>query len=94
MRLVDGRNVRLIGLNTPELSRQASESLAGRVEIIEMGGFGVSELRTEDLQALWLRGGFPRSFLAKTERDTLDWRKNFTSFPSLPEHLRMALPFR
>ena len=68
----------ILGSASPELSRQASESLAGRVEIIEMAGFGIAELPVEDLQRLWLRGGFPRSFLARTERDSLDWRKNFT----------------
>jgi len=68
----------ILGSASPELSRQAAESLAGRVEIIEMGGFGGGELRAEDLPSLWLRGGFPRSFLAKTERDSLDWRRNFT----------------
>jgi DNA-binding transcriptional MocR family regulator len=49
----------ILGSASPELSRQASESLAGRVEIIEMGGFGLDELSPEDRQALWLRGGFP-----------------------------------
>jgi predicted AAA+ superfamily ATPase len=67
----------ILGSASPELSRQASESLAGRVEIIEMGGFGIGELAEEDRQALWMRGGFPRSFLARTERDSVDWRKNF-----------------
>ncbi len=68
----------ILGSASPELSRQASESLAGRVEIIEMAGFGIAELPVEDLQRLCLRGGFPRSFLARTERDSLDWRENFT----------------
>ncbi len=68
----------ILGSASPELSRQASESLAGRVEIIEMSGFDLSELPTEDHLQLWLRGGFPRSFLARTDRDSSDWRKNFT----------------
>ncbi len=68
----------ILGSASPELSRQALESLAGRVEIVEMGGFGMTELRADDLQLLWQRGGFPRSFLAKTDRDSLDWRRNFT----------------
>jgi predicted AAA+ superfamily ATPase len=68
----------VLGSASPELSRQASESLAGRVEIIEMGGFDLSELPHEEQRRLWLRGGFPRSFLARTDRDSLDWRKNFT----------------
>jgi predicted AAA+ superfamily ATPase len=67
----------VLGSASPELSRQSSESLAGRVEIIEMSGFGLSELEAPDRQALWLRGGFPRSFLARNATDSLAWRKNF-----------------
>jgi predicted AAA+ superfamily ATPase len=67
----------ILGSASPELSRQASESLAGRVEIIEMGGFGLGELPQEARQALWHRGGFPRSYLARSEADSLAWRKNF-----------------
>ena len=68
----------ILGSASPELSRQAAESLAGRVEIIELGGFHGSELPLEDADRLWLRGGFPRSFLAETDRDSFDWRRNFT----------------
>lgn len=68
----------ILGRASPELSRQASESLAGRVEIVEMGGFGISELLAQDQRRLWTRGGFPRSFLARSDRDSLDWRRNFT----------------
>lgn len=68
----------ILGSASPELSRQASESLAGRVEIIEMSGFQSSEIGIEDLGQLWSRGGFPRSFLARTEQDSFDWRRNFT----------------
>lgn len=68
----------ILGSASPELSRQASESLAGRVEIIEMGGFALSEVETDGGLDLWQRGGFPRSFLARSERDSFDWRRNFT----------------
>lgn len=68
----------ILGSASPELSRQASESLAGRVEIIEMAGFGLSEIAMDGHQGLWIRGSFPRSFLARTEKDSLAWRKNFT----------------
>jgi predicted AAA+ superfamily ATPase len=67
----------VLGSASPDLSRQASESLAGRVEIVEMGGFGHGELKAEDRQELWLRGGFPRSFLARSGTDSVAWRKNF-----------------
>jgi predicted AAA+ superfamily ATPase len=68
----------ILGSASPELSRQAAESLAGRVEIVEMGGFEVGELPADDHRRLWTRGGFPRSFLARSDRDSLDWRRNFT----------------
>lgn len=67
----------ILGSASPELSRQAEESLAGRVEIVEMGGFDISEIRVEEYRSLWTRGGFPRSFLARTDRDSFDWRRNF-----------------
>ena len=67
----------ILGSASPELSRQASESLAGRVEIIEMGGFHLGEIAKEESHALWLRGGFPRSFLAGSEENSIEWRKQF-----------------
>jgi predicted AAA+ superfamily ATPase len=67
----------ILGSASPELSRQASESLAGRVEIVEMGGFSKEEVGTEQLHKLWLRGGFPRSFLAESEEDSFVWRRDF-----------------
>ena len=60
-----------------ELSRQSSESLAWRVEIIELRGFDGSEVPAADLGALWLRGGFPRAFLAESDDDSLQWRRDF-----------------
>lgn len=67
----------ILGSASPELSRQASESLAGRVELIEMRGFDQSEVGEDSLDPLWMRGGFPRSFLSKQEEDSMVWRKNF-----------------
>jgi uncharacterized protein len=67
----------VLGSASPELSRQASESLAGRVEIIEMRGFDLSEIGPQNLSTLWLRGGFPRAFLAGTDADTAQWLKDF-----------------
>ena len=54
----------ILGSASPELSRQAAESLAGRVEIIEMRGFDLNELPDGAQATLWQRGGFPRSYLA------------------------------
>lgn len=67
----------ILGSASPELSRQASESLAGRVEMIEMTGFSLGEVGEERLDPLWIRGGFPRAFLAKDEADSLQWREAF-----------------
>ncbi len=67
----------ILGSASPNLSRQASESLAGRVEIIEIRGFDLNELPTGAQDILWLRGGFPRSYLAADEEGSVVWRKNF-----------------
>ena len=67
----------LLGSAAPGLLRQASESLAGRIEVIEIGGFTLAEagLPFEDL--LWFRGGFPLSFLAQYDEDSRAWRREF-----------------
>lgn len=67
----------ILGSASPDLSRQASESLAGRVEIIEMSGFQLDEVQPGDVDTLWLRGGFPRSFLATEREDSYEWRRQF-----------------
>jgi len=68
----------LLGSASPELSRQIAESLAGRLEIIEMRGLDLGEVPAEAQERLWWRGGFPRSFLAENNEDSVAWRKNFT----------------
>ena len=67
----------ILGSASPQLIRNASESLAGRVEFIELDGFNLSETGSSTWQSLWLRGGFPRSFLADSEADSLAWREGF-----------------
>jgi predicted AAA+ superfamily ATPase len=67
----------ILGSASPQLIRKASESLAGRVEFIELSGFDLSETGNAAWEMLWLRGGFPRSFLAVTEDDSLVWREGF-----------------
>ncbi len=67
----------ILGSASPELLRQSSESLAGRMAIVEMAGFTLEELNRPDLNRLWLRGGFPRSFLARTEAASTAWREDF-----------------
>jgi hypothetical protein len=67
----------ILGSASGALMRQSSESLAGRMERIEIGGFTVAELGAESSHTLWRRGGFPLSYLARTEQDSLAWRKQF-----------------
>lgn len=67
----------ILGSSSPELIRNSSETLAGRIEIIEMGGFNLYETGMGKLETLWIRGGFPRSFLAKDDMDSSGWRENF-----------------
>ena len=67
----------ILGSASPDLSRQTAESLAGRVEIIEMRGFDLHELPAGAQDMLWQRGGFPRSYLAEDDESSDTWRKNF-----------------
>jgi len=68
----------ILGSASGDLLRQSSESLAGRLERISIGGFTLSETGADARQNLWLRGGFPRSFLAGSEEESFEWRKHFT----------------
>jgi len=67
----------ILGSASPDLLRASSESLAGRVETISISGFSLAEVGVDALSQHWLRGGFPLSFLANSEADSLAWRKNF-----------------
>ena len=67
----------ILGSAAPELIRGASESLAGRIEFVEMSGFLMDEIGHERIDRLWIRGGFPKSFLASSEAASLAWRENF-----------------
>jgi len=67
----------LLGSASGELLRQSSESLAGRIERVIMGGFSLQELGSEAEQSLWLRGGLPPSYLATSDADGSAWRNEF-----------------
>lgn len=67
----------ILGSASPAIVKSASETLAGRLEFIELQGFDLSEIGAEHWNMLWLRGGFPRSFLSATEDDSLNWREGF-----------------
>ncbi len=80
-RLVDrpGQTTRflILGSASPHIIRHASETLAGRVEFVELSGFDLLETGADALNPLWLRGGFPRSFLAASDEDSFAWREGF-----------------
>lgn len=65
----------ILGSASGELLRQSSESLAGRVETITIGGFSLTEVGASRGDRLWRRGGFPLSYLARSEADSLAWRQ-------------------
>ncbi len=67
----------ILGSASGDLLRQTSESLAGRMERILVGGFALAELGAQAESRLWLRGGFPLSYLAEQESDSEAWRKSF-----------------
>ena len=67
----------ILGSASPDLVKNASETLAGRVEFVELSGFDLQETGTDRSAALWLRGGFPRAFLAPSDGDSLAWREGF-----------------
>ena len=67
----------ILGSASPELIQKSAESLAGRIEFIDLHGFDLTEVGSERSQDLWTRGGFPRSFLAESDADSLAWREGF-----------------
>ncbi len=67
----------VLGSASPELLRQSSETLAGRIAYHELDGLSLAEVGVSHRDRLWRRGGFPRSFLARGERDSYEWRLQF-----------------
>lgn len=67
----------VLGSASPELLRQTSESLAGRISHFELDGFRQPEVEKEELDPLWVRGSFPRAFLAPDEATSFEWRREF-----------------
>lgn len=84
----------LLGSASPDLARQAGESLLGRVEVLEVAGFDLQEIAAASggwsdalADRLWLRGGFPRSWLAATDEDSYAWRQG-----AIAQHVQNDLP--
>ena len=67
----------LLGSASIELLKQSSESLAGRIAYLELGSIDVTEVSPPKAEALWVRGGFPRSLLAKSDESSATWREAF-----------------
>jgi predicted AAA+ superfamily ATPase len=67
----------ILGSATPALRGQASESLAGRLETLQVAGFSLAEVSAKASDRHWLRGAFPRAFLARSNADSLIWRQQF-----------------
>jgi len=67
----------ILGSASPELVRGVSESLAGRVGFVDLSGFDLGEVGEGSWRRLWLRGGLPRSFLARGDAASMRWRQDF-----------------
>jgi predicted AAA+ superfamily ATPase len=65
----------LLGSASPDIMRNSADTLAGRIGYLELTPFTLAEV--DDMQTLWLRGGFPLSYLAATDRASVLWRRNF-----------------
>jgi hypothetical protein len=64
----------VLGSASPDLLRQSAETLAGRIAYTDLAGFDCEEIRATQWERLWVRGGFPLSFLARSESASLEWR--------------------
>ena len=67
----------LLGSASPQLVKGVSESLAGRIGFVDLSGFNLGEVGDEHQDRLWIRGGFPRSFLADDNSASILWRDDF-----------------
>lgn len=69
----------ILGSASRDLIRQSSETLAGRAGYLNLAPFSLGEVSTAELKKLWVRGGFPRSFLAESDRNSKMWRQSYVS---------------
>ena len=67
----------LLGSASPDLLQGVSETLAGRIQFIDVSGFSLEEIGEDNQNQLWLRGGFPRSYLSKDDRAARRWLEAF-----------------
>src|SRR3990167_5501241 len=77
--LIDSPNLNqrylILGSASTELLKQSSETLAGRISYLELNPFSYPEIK--EIEKLWMRGGFPKSYLAKDNKISMDWRRAF-----------------
>ena len=64
----------VLGSASPHLLKQSSETLAGRITYHELDGFGLADAGAKNWRKLWLRGGYPRSYLARNDAESFEWR--------------------
>lgn len=69
----------VLGSAAPELLKQSSETLAGRIAFHRLPGFDLGEVGGRNLRRLWLRGGFPLSYTTRTDAQSAQWRRDFVS---------------
>lgn len=67
----------ILGSASPHLIRGVSESLAGRVSYVDMSGFDMGETGSREIDRLWTRGGLPRSFIARSDQQSIAWRMDY-----------------
>ena len=72
-----GAQFLILGSASRDLLKQPSESLAGRISYLEMSGFNLLETKEKGMQNLWLKGGFPESYLDESHLISFDWREDF-----------------
>ena len=69
----------ILGSASPSILKNSSESLAGRISYLHLSGLNTYHIKPTQMQRLWIRGGFPRSFLAQKETESFQWRQDFIS---------------
>ena len=90
----------VLGSASPEMLRQSSESLAGRIRFVEVPGLTLAEVGVEQVRRRQLRGGFPRSYLAASDAASFAWREDFVrtfierDVPAMGEHIRSPANLR
>jgi len=72
-----GAQYLLLGAASVDLLKQSGETLAGRISYLELASLDVTEVSANETNRLWMRGGFPSSFLAQSDGDSLNWREDF-----------------